>query len=115
METLRMSSVVFPNVEYVLCVPPMVCGLHCRLQSGLVYLFWAVVFGSDWCIAHPCLVGKPAMVVVRVQGPSNYQGRRWELLPGYCSHAATERSPSRHTVAWTVGAQDEEPRHTPLV
>ena len=28
---------------------------------------------------------------------------------GYYSHAATECSPSRHIVAWIVGAQDEEP------
>src|SRR6266853_3185345 len=35
---------------------PWCVGCSCWLQSGLVYLIWAVVFGSDWCIAHPCLV-----------------------------------------------------------
>jgi len=47
---------------------PWCVGRSCWLQSGLVDLIWAVVFESEVCRSPLPGVGKPAMVVVRVQG-----------------------------------------------
>ena len=72
METLRMvSSVVSPNVEYVLCVPPMVCGL--QLLAAIRFSFFVLGRGVRERLVYRSPlpgVGKPAMVVVRVQGPA---------------------------------------------
>jgi len=73
METLRMvSSVVSPNVEYVLCVPPMVCGL--QLLAAIRFSFFVLGRGVRERLVYRSPlpgVGKPTMVVVRVQGPPN--------------------------------------------
>ena len=62
-----MVSFRSPQMWNRFCVFLPWCVSHsCWLQSGLVYLIRAEVFESNWCIAHP--MGKPAMVVVRVQG-----------------------------------------------
>jgi len=70
METLRMSSVVSPNVEYVLCVPPMVCGL--QLLAAIRFSLFDLGCGVQERLVYRSPlpgVGKPAIVVVRVQGP----------------------------------------------
>src|SRR5216683_7145593 len=68
METLRMvSSMVSPNMEYVLCVPPMVCGL--QLLAAIRFSFFVLGRGVwERLVYHSPLpgVGKPTMVVVRV-------------------------------------------------
>jgi len=64
------SSVVSPNVEYVLCVPPMVCGL--QLLAAIRFSFFVLGRGVRERLVYRSPlpgVGKPAMVVVRVQGP----------------------------------------------
>jgi hypothetical protein len=63
---------VSPDVEYVSCVPPMVCGL--QLLAAIRFSLFNLGRGvRERLVYHSPLpgpgVGKPAMVVVRVQGP----------------------------------------------